>query len=171
MKLSISIFFLFLLFFSSTWAQPVALTTVLGPDDMELKLIKEEERNQTEPTIREMPTNDKNLTKTSMSSPNIDGSSSQPTVTVSNAASAIQFDNLPKIVTDVSNTIEGGFDLKLMGIKQNETLCSQKLNEMKQLVETQLKRSVYKAECSEPEFARTDSNKIQFSSKATITFF
>ena len=62
-------------------------------------------------------------------------------------------------------------EIKNQQKKYNEELCGQKLNEMKQLVESQLKRSIYKVECSEPEFRRIDGQKMQFTSKAMITFF
>lgn len=142
-----------------TCAQPVAITTIIETNDMELRLINEQEREA----------------KVSMSESGTSQGQINPTInTIANnqaGTSTLQFDNLPKIISEITNNFEGSFETKNQEKKKNEELCGQKLNEMKQLVESQLKRSVYKVECSEPEFARLDGQKMQFSSKASITFF
>ncbi len=153
------LFILILVIAQSIHAQPVAITTIIAPNDMELKLINEQERDE----------------KVSMSEVGPSEGQVNPTInTIANnqaGTSALQFDNLPKIVSEITNNFEGSFEVKNQQKKKNEELCGQKLNEMKQLVESQLKRSIYKVECTEPEFARLDGQKMQFSSKATITFF
>jgi len=158
---------------SLSFAQPVAITTVLGPTDMELKLIQEQERNE-----KENVSMDQSQIKTNQQPSEVealDHQAAHPTVNViaNNQAgiSALQFDNLPKIVSEIVSNFEGNFEMKNQHKKQNEELCSLKLNEMKQLVESQLKRSVYKVECTEPEFNRIDGQKMQFTSKASITFY
>lgn len=158
--------FMFLLFKAiSLWAQPVSITSVIGPNDMELKLIQEHEREEKQP-VRLDP---------NQQSKELNTAKTNPTVNIiannQEGISALQFDNLPKIVSDIVSNFEGNFEIKNQQKQQNEELCGQKLNEMKQLVESQLKRSVYKVECSEPEFNRIDGQKMQFTSKATITFF
>lgn len=143
----------------SLYAQPVSLTTVIDSDDMEFKLIHEQEREE----------------KISMNQHGTSGGEINPTINViantNPGISTLQFDNLPKIVSEITNHFEGSFEVKNLQKKSNEELCSQKLDEMKQVVESQLKRSVYKSECTEPEFSRVTDQKMQFSSKATITFF
>jgi hypothetical protein len=154
---------------SLVFSQPVALTTVIGPSDMELKLIQEQERSESLEKVS------LDATKLTQESETLKPETNNPTVNIiaNNQAgvSALQFDNLPKIVSEIVSNFEGNFETKNQQKKQNEELCSQKLNEMKLLVESQLKRSVYKVECSEPEFHRIDGQKMQFTSKATITFF
>lgn len=156
----ITFFIAWIVLLESAIAQPVAITSVFESNDMELKFIKEEER-QEKVSMNEMGQVGGNI-------------NSAVTVTANNqttTGSTLQFDNLPKIISEVVSSFEGSFEIKNQQKKQNEELCGQKLNEMKQLVESQLKRSVYKVECSEPEFQRFDGQKMQFTSKATITFF
>ena len=140
---------------------------------MELKLIQEQERSETLELVDEQ----KQPVSINPSRKNSNPSSESLSPTIQTIAphqvglSALQFDNLPKIVSEIVNNFEGSFEIKNQEKKYNEELCGQKLNEMKQLVESQLKRSIYKVECSEPEFRRIDGQKMQFTSKAMITFF
>lgn len=171
-------YILFLLSANYVLAQPVNIKTVFREgesnltESMELKLIKEEERGiQDNPTTVSMSSN-------ALSSEERSNNTSTPSTDVMNnnsfqgiSAQSLQFNNLPKIVSEVINNFEGGLEVKNSFKKQNEELCSKKIDEIKQVVAEQLKRSVYKVECSEPEFQRLDGTKMQYISKATVTFY
>lgn len=170
--------FITYLYISNIYSQPVSIKsvfkdeTIKNPDSMELTLINEEERG-----IKDSPT------AVSMSSNALTSLEEKPTIkplpseTITTNSfqgvnvQTLQFNNLPKIESDVVLNFEGNLEVKNTFKKQNEELCSKKISEIKQVIEEQLKRSVYKVECTEPEFQRIDGSKMQYVSKATVTFY
>lgn len=84
---------------------------------------------------------------------------------------AINMDHLPHLEKEIITYTSGSMITKAQGRDENSKACNQALETLKYYVDKDLKRSVYKSVCELPEFSRLDSEKIEYKSKAVITFY
>jgi len=83
----------------------------------------------------------------------------------------VKLENLPALTAMITTPFAGNFEIKSNAKEANESACQKKIEDLKTVVEQNLKRAVYKVECSESLFSRNDSLRGEYSSTATVTFY